>query len=242
MIDNAALLIKNVASATTGVLSVRPDQSLAAAQSMMIAHDYSQLAVLAGPCDLKGAVSWGSIARARLARAAVTLADSTYRPTVVHADDELLSQFDIIYSADFAFVKDTDSRVCGIVTTADLNTQFRDSTASYLQLSEIERRLRQCIDRVFGPDELRIATGNRTLTTADDMTFGQYLRLLSSDDRWQRMGWPEADWTTFIDYLDAVRMVRNRVMHFGEELTPADKRTLKQFLNLIRALGRSRNG
>lgn len=235
VIDSAALLIRHVPSATAGVLSVRPDQSLAAAQSKMSAHDFSQLAVLGGPCDLKGAVSLGSIMRARLANAVITLADATYRPKVVHADDELLGQFDVVYNADFVFVKGADGSVCGIVTTADLNAQFRDRTTSFLQLSEIEGRLRRCIDRAFSPEELRAATGSKKLESADDMDFGQYVRLLSDEDRWGRMGW-QADQTTFVDYLDAAREVRNRVMHFGRELEPTDKLKLEHFRNLMRDL------
>ena len=42
--------------------------------------------------------------------------------------------------------------------------------------------------------------------------------------------------TTFIDYLDAARVVRNRVMHFDEDLKPAEKLKLGQCLNFIRAL------
>ena len=68
------------------------------------------------------------------------------------------------------------------------------------------------------------------------MTFGQYARLLGDEGRWQRMGWAWADCTTFIGYLDAARVVRNRVMHFGEELKPADKLKLVQCLNFMRAL------
>jgi CBS domain-containing protein len=236
VIDSAALLIRHVPSATGGVLSVRSDQSLAAAQSKMSAHDYSQLAVLAGPCDLKGAVSLRSIMRARFANAEVTLADATYRPKVVHSDDELLSQFDVIYNADFVLVKGADARVCGIVTTADLTAQVRDLTTSFLQLDEIEKRLRRCIDRAFRPEELRAATGNKKLESAHGMDFGQYVRLLSDEGRWHRMGWPEADLMTFISYLEAARVVRNRVMHFGEALNPADKSKLEHFFNFVRAL------
>ena len=67
------------------------------------------------------------------------------------------------------------------------------------------------------------------------MDFGQYARLLGDEARWQRMGW-HGDCTTFIHYLDAARVVRNRVMHFGEELKPADKLKLVQCLNFMRAL------
>ena len=49
------------------------------------------------------------------------------------------------------------------------------------------------------------------------------------------MGW-DVDRATFIDYLEAARVVRNRVMHFGEELKPADKHKLVQCLNFMRTL------
>ena len=88
----------------------------------------------------------------------------------------------------------------------------------------------------FSQDDLRAATGSKKLESADDMTFGQYARLLGDEGRWQRMGWAWADCTTFIGYLDAARVVRNRVMHFGEELKPADKLKLVQCLNFMRAL------
>ncbi|MGH3282617.1 MAG: hypothetical protein ACRDNW_26275, partial [Trebonia sp.] len=47
----AALLVRHIPSATGGVLSVPSDARLAEAQSLMTAHDYSQLPVLAGPRD-----------------------------------------------------------------------------------------------------------------------------------------------------------------------------------------------
>jgi CBS domain-containing protein len=232
----AALLVRHIPSAACDIVSVHPDESLATAQARMSARDFSQLPVLAGPRDLKGAVSWRSIAQARLHKAQITLADAVRSAQVVSAGDELFSQIDIIYRADFVFVKDEDDRICGIITTADLTAQFHELTTPFFQLGEIERRLRRCINRHFGPEELRTATGRKKLNSADDMDFGQYVRLLNDEGRWQRMGWHEVDCTTFIAYLDTARGVRNRVMHFGEELGPADKDKLAHCLNFMRAL------
>lgn len=232
----AALLVKQIPSAVRDVVFVQPDQSLAEAQSLMSANDFSQLPVLGGPRDLRGAVSWRSIAQAKRHKAQITLADATKNASIVSASDELLSQIDAIYKADFVFVRDDDDRICGIVTTADLTDQFRDLTTPFFQLGEIERRLRRCINRAFSTDDLRAATGNKKVGSADDLTFGQYVRLLSDESRWQRMDWEWADCKTFIGYLDAARVVRNRVMHFGEELSPGDKHTLVQCLNFMRAL------
>jgi len=61
-----ALLVRHIPSATGGIVSVRPDETLEKAQALMSAYDYSQLAVMSGIRDLDGAVSWRSIARAGL--------------------------------------------------------------------------------------------------------------------------------------------------------------------------------
>ena len=97
----AALLVNQIPSAVCDVVFVHPDQGLAAAQSLMSAHDFSQLPVLAGPRDLKGAVSWRSIAQAKLRRSQITLADATKSAPVVSTTDELLGQINVIYTADF---------------------------------------------------------------------------------------------------------------------------------------------
>jgi hypothetical protein len=41
---------------------------------------------------------------------------------------------------------------------------------------------------------------------------------------------------TFIKYLDDARVVRNKVMHSGEELERCDKQKLNRFFNLMRVL------
>jgi CBS domain-containing protein len=232
----AALLVKQIPSAVRDLVCVHPDQNLAKAQSLMSANDFSQLPVMTGPRDLRGAISWRSIAQAMRHKTEITLADATKNASIVSVGDELLSQIDAIYKADFVFVRDEDERICGIVTTADLTDQFRDLTTPFFQLGEIERRLRRCIDRAFSTEDLRAATGNKKVGSADDLTFGQYVRLLSDESRWQRMDWAWADCKTFIGYLDAARVVRNRVMHFGEELGQEDKDKLAHCLNFMRAL------
>jgi CBS domain-containing protein len=131
-LPQVALRVRDIPSANRDVVSVRPDQTLAEAQFLMSAHDYSQLAVMSGTRDLKGAVSWRSIAQAHLAKSEISLADATARhPPVVHADQEVLDQIDIIYRADFVFVRGRDDRVCGIITTADLTDQFRELTTPF---------------------------------------------------------------------------------------------------------------
>jgi predicted transcriptional regulator len=52
-----APLIDSIPSAALRTVYVRPDQTLEYAQGLMVKHDYSQLPVLIGERELKGAVS-----------------------------------------------------------------------------------------------------------------------------------------------------------------------------------------
>lgn len=234
-----ALLVKHIPSASQGVKGVSPDDTLAHARSLMSKWSYSQVPVMSSDRDLRGVVSWRSIARTHATHSgAITLDDATTRPAPeVRAGEDLLRQIDLIYREDFAFVRDDDNdRICGIVTAADLTLRFHDLTAPYFHLGEIERRLRRCIDRAFSKDELRAGAGSSKLNCADDMVFGQYVRLLDDESRWRQIGWERYDRGMFIDCLEETRQVRNRVMHFGEALRPEDQSKLDNCLNFMRML------
>jgi hypothetical protein len=191
---------------------------------------------MTGPRELKGAVSWMTIATARIARSSLTLSDVIEpHPKVVRADNKLLSEINTICSTGFAFVQGADDCFCGIVTAADLAGQFQDLAAPFFQLGEIEGRLRHCIEQAFTIDELRTGTGKKKLGCADDMMFGDYVFLLKADDRWRKLH-VGLDHDMFIAYLDEARVLRNRVMHFGAELKPEDKQKLISVLNFMRNL------
>src|ERR1700678_932070 len=90
--------IRDIPSATGGVTAVQPGATLEQVQHIMMTKGYSQLAVLTGPHELKGAVSWEGIAKARIAKDRLTLSDVIDKyPLVVHADQDLLAQLPAIY-------------------------------------------------------------------------------------------------------------------------------------------------
>jgi CBS domain-containing protein len=62
------LTIGNLPSASKKVCSVAPDSTFEEAITLMLIEDYSQLAVVTGPRQLKGAVSWKSIANPGFSR------------------------------------------------------------------------------------------------------------------------------------------------------------------------------
>jgi CBS domain-containing protein len=233
VMKQAPLQVGDVPSARCDVERVLVDQTLGAAQMLMNANEYSQLAVISGTGELEGAVSWKSIARARFVNESPTLRNAMFSCKTVSPDDELLPLIDTIYKDEFMLVTDESGKPCGIITAADLAVQFRDLTDAFFQISDIERRLRHRIDSSFEAAELHAATG---LESASDMTIGQYMRLLEDADAWKRMDWPQADQMTFLDCLDRARYVRNKVMHSTGELSKDEKLELGQLFNLMRTL------
>jgi len=233
----ASLRVKDVPSAIAGITSVGPTEDLERAQFLMISRGFSQLAVMSGPRTLNGAVSWDTIAQAYVRSRTIALADAIDPlPGVVRADDELFGQIPAIYDAGFVFVRGEDERVCGIVTAADLTDQFRLRTEPFFQLGEIERRLRRCIARVFSIDDLQCVASRRSLlTSVDQMTFYQYVRLLDDDTRWQRLKW-RISRDSFVRDLDAVRLIRNPIMHFRTDLLTSEQKD--RLASLLRSMRR----
>lgn len=236
------LQIGDLRSASDGVVSVTPQDDLGRAQSLMMANDYSQLAVLAGKRTLRGAVTWASIARARILNPKATLADAIVRAQVVRSDDDLLELVPRIAELDFAFVQAEDKQITGIVTTADLSLQFSQLTSPFFLVGEIERRLRHLIDEVFSTDDLHDALGPRDdgkgkeVESARHLTIGEYIRLLQNPARWSQLSWG-LDRQVFIEALDRVRLARNEIMHFSPDpLEPGEIDHLQKFLKWLRWL------
>jgi hypothetical protein len=140
----------------------------------------------------------------------------------------------------FVFVQALDKRVVGIVTTADLSEAFARTANPFFMLGEIERQLRDIIDRHFSPEELAAVVDpsdeQRSVDNADQLTFGEYVRLLENPENWGRPGW-DLDRKVFIAALDDIRQIRNDVMHFSPDpLEPAEIRKLKDFAQWLRKL------
>jgi restriction system protein len=234
-----ALRVRSLESANAGVVWVRLDDNLERAQSLMMHHDYSQLAVVSGPRSLRGAISWESIAQAKIWNAQAALRDAIFPPEVVRLDDDLLAQIPKIADAGFVFVEALDRQISGIITTADLSMLFGTLAKPFFLLAEIERRLRRLVDANFGPEELAAVvdpTDDRTATRASDLTIGEYARLLEDPARWDRLGW-NLDRRIFIEALHNIRLIRNDVMHFSPD--PLDDEQIQKtelFLKWLRKL------
>lgn len=211
---------RDLRSAQAGVQSVPRDATVQRAQSVMIADDFSQLAVLNGPRNLVGAVSWESIARARMHDPAAGLREAVVPCVPVDLDDEVLPRVPEIIQRGFLFVHQADRTICGIVTTTDISAEFQELAGPFLLMGEVERQLRRIISRTFDLDQLQAARhpgdNARQVRSVADLTVGEYVRLLDNDGNWAMLGW-DADRRVFVESLNCYRDLRNEVMHFSPD-------------------------
>lgn len=219
------------------LVCLSPADDLPHARMVMLERNFSQLPVMSGPYMLKGVVSWQSIALAHAGGKCDSLADATLPAPEVSIEAELLVTIPDINRHNCVFVRDTDQKISGLVTAADLSLEFGRLTGPFLLLGEIERRLRRCVDRMCPTaGELRDASGYGSAESPDDLTIGQIIRIFRTPERWARLNW-ELPHDGFVGKLNEIRMIRNEVAHFRPNpLTAAQRQQVEIFAGMVKSL------
>ena len=233
--------LTKLAAANRAPLWVAPDRPLTDAVTLMLANDYSQLPVMTNERTVKGIISWKSIgARWALERGGDAVRDFMDDAFEIGADRSLFSALPTIVDQGYVLVRDSANRVAGIVTTSDLSAQFQQLAEPFLLLGEIENHVRRLIDGRFTKEELGEAKDpadvSREIANVVNLTFGEYIRLLQDPGKWAKLG-ITLERTIFLKELDAVRKVRNEVMHFDPDPLPAENlATLRRFARFLQTL------
>jgi predicted transcriptional regulator len=234
------LTIGNLPSASKEVCSITPDATFDKAIALMLIEDFSQLAVMTGPRDLKGAVSWKSIAKARNANPDTTLAAAIVKAEAVPYTADLIDVLPVIQRQEFVFVRGVDGSVTGIVTVADVVDVYGQMASPFFMLGRIDQSLRRIIEATF-PMKTIIPLcdpdGLRDLSSYDQFTMGDYQRILENPDCWLNLGWP-LHRKTFCARLEKIGKVRNNIMHFNNDPLPDDVLSMLQnFIDLLKDYG-----
>jgi len=218
------------------LISVTPSSTLSQAVTQMVMHDFSQLPVLAGQRDLRGAVTWKSIAIARQAATEVSLGDVMIPTRDYSYETRLLDVLDVLLKEEFVFVRSHDKRVYGIVTAADVVRVYDQMATPFFLIGEVDQELRRLIRNRFDIEDIQqVCAAGTDLQSFDDMTMGDYLSVLRNGDHWDKLGW-DLDRKIFGEHLDEIRRIRNKVTHFNnpDPIPPSDVDRLRNFLVVIR--------
>ena len=237
--------IGRLASANKQPLSVKPDDPIDKAVTLMIAHDYSQLPVMTSDRHVRGIISWGSLGQQLTLgkKECKHVRDCIVPPKVISSETSIFAAVDDIIANQYVLIRNSENVVCGIVTTSDLSQEFRGLGEPFLLLGEIENYIRRMIKGKYMMSDLREAcdpSGEaRDIQTAADLTLGEYQRLVENPNRWKRLG-INVERETFVNKLEEIRRIRNDVMHFDPDGIPEeDIDKLRDFVRLMRSLARA---
>ena len=229
------------ANSPKGVLTITRDKTVKEATTLMLTHRYSQLPVTQNMRLIDGMISWRSMGRARARGDPCEHVRDCLEPVrILDQDAPFFEAVNTITEEEVVLIRGTDRTITGIVTTADLSREYHEMAAPFLLLEEVEDRIRILIGRSLSAAEIRRvkdpADDRREIEDVDDLTFGEYVRLLESPDNWERLRLG-IDRKLFVKLLNDVREVRNDVMHFRPDSSePEDLDKVRMLRSLLEQL------
>ncbi|NIF20598.1 CBS domain-containing protein [Candidatus Pantoea multigeneris] len=241
-VSEPAFRVSRLEASDVTLVTVKPDATLTEAITLMLRHDYSQLPVMTSERDVKGVISWESIAPVlALTKSESAVVRNYMKPhREINASDSIFTALPRIIEYSYVLVRSPDQRISGIITTTDLSSQFKQLSEPFLLLSEIENHIRKLIDGKFTKDELvsivNPSDSGRVIDSVADLTFGEYIRLFENPDLWKKTEL-QIDKKTFIKELDKVRIIRNDVMHFDPDgISEENHELLHNFVRFIHTI------
>lgn len=240
--------VSSLAAANHKPVFVSRNDELSHAITIMQQKDYSQLPVVSGKGDrsLCGYISWKTIGLALWHGKQGDKVSDFMSEDVIAIPNQtpLLDAIGIISQNEFMLVLNNDKTFAGIITPSDIAGEFFSITQAeaFLLLEQIELQVRILLDRAeFLLEDLKkvCLEEEREVNCIDDLTFGEYQRLIEDPQNWEKIG-IKNDHSDFIKCIDNIRNIRNDVMHFEPDGIGRDKmqelREMARYLTEILAV------
>ena len=242
-IEDPTFRIGSLPAANRKLIVVNQNDSLTKAITLMLQYDFSQLPVMQGEREVKGVVTWKSIgSKQALGQKCNQVGDCREDARIVDSNRTLFDAISTIVEYGYVLVRDQrDRRITGIVTASDLSLQFQILAEPFLLLREIELHVRRLLgDKLSTSDFGLLGSTPPGITskpqTVEDLTFGEYVRLLQHPQSWAKLNL-KIDCGTLTALLEEVRVIRNDVMHFDPDpMTPDELGTLKRAVRFMQEL------
>jgi CBS domain-containing protein len=235
--NEKGLIVGDLEAAERQPVCIDPSAPIRKALTEMDFYQYSQLPVVSGR-TVRGIVSHKSISEAQLHHTPSTVQDclDTSVPRV-ELSEPLLNVVDRFKQHDVVLVFGRDRQLSGLVTPADIAEEFRSVATPFLMIGQIEEKLRWIVRTRLDPADLdgligepRDGVDEASLDPAA-LTMGELQRILERPRNWERLG-IRYDQKLFCQRLNAVREIRNSVMHF-RDLPDGSDAALKAFARLV---------
>lgn len=241
---NSILTIGILPSANKPPIVINRDAKISEAITLMMLHKYSQLPVV-GNKTVEGIISWESIGRNMMngiqSDGVKDFLNKNIK--VLSKDTPLLDSIKIVLENELVLVENKDKSLSGIITLADISSQFFISTEPFLLLEQIEKSIRLLLSEKILQEDLKkcCKDGEREPKYIDDLTFGQYIRLIENPEIWRKLDL-KMDRAILRNKLEDIRSVRNDIMHFNPEgITDEQMQSLKDMTSLVTELVKIQN-
>ena len=232
---------------------VKPEDPVEKATTLMLQKGYSQLPVSSSTLQqnsIVGYISWQTIALKKVhGESGDMVKDYTEKfVCVLPSDTPILEAIESVHKHGFILVSDQSRKICGMITTVDMSSTYKLLTEKFLLIEQIERQVRLLLDNQYTLTEINelISTeeGQQEVQSIDDLTFGQYIRIIESPDNWTKLNL-SFDKGILHSILDEFRGIRNDIMHFdpaGIDSEQVDKLSeICSFLTTVIKLSRERD-
>lgn len=235
---DAIIRVSSVPSANRGVVSVLMTDKISLATTLMSFGGYSQLAIMQGIREVRGMITWESIAwRSMRTPEPETVAECRIDAHVIDSDASLFDAFPTIEKFGYVLARSKERTITGIVTSSDFAAELGEHSYGFMCLRTIEILIRRKLHpKLISSDLTNLEEHSRARAESDPalLTFGENVRLLERDEIWNRLS-VFIDKREFTKRLLDIRDVRNEVMHFGPDPLDAEqKKSLKQMEDFLR--------
>jgi predicted transcriptional regulator len=233
------LRISILPSANKPPITINRDAKISDAITLMMMHNFSQLPVISNPKNVVGLITWETIGLG-ITNGSDSLEVKDFLKTnfvILDFDAPLLEAIKTVIKEEIIIVQKKDKSLSGIVTIADISSQFFTLTEPFLLLEKIENLIRLLLDEKFLVEDLKSACNEgEDAEFIDDLTFGQYIRLIENEKNWEKLNL-NIERIPFIKQLDKIRIIRNDIMHFDPEgITSEQREDLNNMANFLTQL------
>lgn len=171
---------------------VSNNDSLNTAITLMQMNKYSQLPVTNnGKRGVIGYISWETICEAWTNGIKSDKVKDYVKEEIqkIKPETPLLDAIKTIYEYDFAVVVGKDKSLQGIITTADISSEFLSNTKPFLLLEEIEKSIRVLLNGTFLLEDIKKICTNaeKEINSIDDLSFGDYKRIIENPNLWSKL-------------------------------------------------------
>jgi CBS domain-containing protein len=231
------------------LLCVQKETKIHDALTLMVENDFSQLPIIDENNHLTGVITEQSILHTYLSVGnSVSLFDLDVTncqtdPITIHHEASIFEALELLEKT-YAVIVIEHKEPVGIITDYDTTTFFRNYSEGLITIQGIELTLRKYIESILSNDKLMQAAltkafgmdridHTKTAKEYDELSFGDHIQLIISEDNWGRFEEFFAPKKMFSSFMGEVRDIRNKIAHFRGQLEAIETTKLNQAKNWL---------